>query len=138
MKWLLATVVFSACAAAAVSRLVRIARHRRKGGPMMRRRIFGSVGVALGSLGWAAAVAALFLRRSPALDWVLLVLASFISSFMAWTLFRADQQDKSGGGVSERQAAELRRFHRIQAGLDPDGEDEEETQVRTRPTRRPK
>lgn len=101
---------------------------------MMRRRIFGSTGVALGSLGWAAAAFALLFKRSPAVDWALLLIAVVVSCFMTWTLWRADQQDKVGGDVERRQEEEMRRFRRIQAGLDPDGEDEE---VGERPTRRP-
>jgi len=93
---------------------------------MMRRRIYGSLGVALGSLGWAAAALHLvgYVRRGAVLDVVLLVVAAVVSCFMAWTLWRADQADKVGGDVSERQARELRRFRRIQQGLDPDLEDE--------------
>lgn len=126
MKWALACIAFAGCAAAAVSRVLRILKHVRKGGFMMRRRIFGSAGVGLASLGWAAAVASIFLRRTATLDWTLLVVADIVSVFMAWTLFRADLADKSGGNVAARQAdalAELERIRREVSGV-PTKQDE--------------
>lgn len=121
MKWLLAAVALSASMAAAASRLARIKRHRERGGPMMRRRIYGSMGVALGSLGWAAAVLNLVgvVRRGGAFDWALLGLADVASFLMAYSLWRADRQDTAGGGVSQRQAQALAEFDRIKRGLPP-------------------
>lgn len=84
---------------------------------MMKKRIFGSLGVALSSLGWAAAVAMLMglVRRGPVWDWVLLCFAAFTSGFMAWTLVRADTIDKIGGDVQERQKAALVELNRARA-----------------------
>lgn len=116
-KWLLAAATFSACTAAAVSRLAKIAKHRERGGPMMTRRIFGSLGVGLASLGWAAAVALLMgvVKRGPRNDWFLLGAAAAVSCFMAWSLLRAESIEKMGGGLSDRQrdaAEELSRVRR--------------------------
>lgn len=121
MKLALALFAIAGCAAAFISRVVRVLAHRKKGGHLMRRRVFGSVGVGLASLGWAAAVLPLvgIVKRGPRLDWVLLVVAAVVSCFMAWTLWKADQVDRSGGLTDrQREAAEdLERVRREVAGL---------------------
>jgi threonine/homoserine/homoserine lactone efflux protein len=128
MKLLVALVVLAACAASAVSRLARIPRHRAKGGPLMRRRVNASLGLALGSLGWAAAVLPIagIISRSPVVDWALLLAAAAISVFMAWTLVRADSIEKVGGDVQRRQAEAQEELERIR------------NEVRSAPTRSPR
>lgn len=138
MKLIIALLTCAFCLATAVSRIGRISRHRSRGGPKMKGRIYGSAGVGLASLGWGVAVLVRIgaLPRGDVADWVFLLAATVVSAVMMWTLIRSERQQKSRGGknVAEQQAAAKRRFQRIQAGLDPDLEEDEDSEVSGTPT----